>query len=252
MKILELRDLHAKIEGSKDILNGIDLVVNAGETHTLMGPNGSGKSTLARLLAGDEEILITHGSLEFMGESLTSLDSSQRARAGLFLAFQYPVELPGVTTSSFLREIANTRRTHQNKPSFNALEFVKHLRALAKKLDIADDMLKRGVNEAFSGGEKKRLEILQMSLMEPILAVLDETDSGLDVDAIRQMAQCISEMQQNPERAFLIITHYARFLDHVRPDFVHILSQGRIVHTGDAKLADEIERNGYDQLISAA
>ena len=250
MALLEIRNLHARI-GDTEILHGIDLTIDRGEVHAIMGPNGSGKSTLSYVLSGRDGYEVTDGDILLDGKSVLEMEADERARAGMFLAFQYPVELPGVSGMAFLRAAVNARRTEAGLDEVDHLEFVKMVRAEARELGIQDDMLKRAVNVGFSGGEKKRYEILQMALLKPALAVLDETDSGLDVDALKIVSDGVNS-QRGDECGMLVITHYQRLLNHIVPDYVHILSAGRIVKTGDKSLALEIEENGYAGINNAA
>ena len=248
--LLEIRDLHASV-GDKPILKGINLTINAGEIHAIMGPNGSGKSTMSYVLTGRDGYEVTGGDVLMNGESILEMDPDERARAGMFLAFQYPVELPGVGGMSFLRAAVNARRIEAGLDEVDQLEFVKMVRAKAKLLGINDEMLKRAVNVGFSGGEKKRYEILQMALLEPSLAVLDETDSGLDVDALKIVSEGVN-MLRAENRSMLVITHYQRLLDHIVPDFVHILANGKIRKSGAKELALEVEESGYAGIDDAA
>ena len=250
MPLLEIKNLKAKI-GDTQILHGIDLTIDRGEVHAIMGPNGSGKSTLSYVLSGREGYEVTDGEILLDGESVLEMEADERARAGMFLAFQYPVELPGVGGMSFLRAAVNARLREQGEDEVDQLAFVKMVRAKAKELGVNDDMLKRAVNVGFSGGEKKRYEILQMALLEPSLAVLDETDSGLDVDALRIVSEGVNALR-GQERGMLVITHYQRLLSHIVPDQVHILANGRIVKSGDKSLALEVENNGYAGIVDAA
>lgn len=242
--LIKITDLHVSIDG-KPILNGLNLTVNKGEVHAIMGPNGSGKSTLANVLAGREEYTIESGTVEYEGEDLLSMDIDKRALAGIFLAFQYPVEIPGVSNSNFLKSIINAKRTFQGLPELNALEMLKFIRAKLNAIEMDESLLKRSLNDGFSGGEKKRNEILQMTLLEPKLAILDETDSGLDIDALRIVAEGVNQLR-SPERSFIVVTHYQRLLNHIIPDFVHVLSNGKILATGDRTLAEKLEVEGYD------
>src|SRR5579862_2967565 len=235
--MLEINNLHATVDG-REILKGVSLSVKAGEVHAVMGPNGSGKSTLANVLAGREGYEVTEGSVEYMGKDLLALDADERARDGLFLAFQYPVEIPGVNNLYFLRAAVNAGRKHRGEPELDAGQFLKIVRKTLKLLDIREDLLNRAVNVGFSGGEKKRNEIFQMALLEPRLAILDETDSGLDIDALRQVAEGVNRLRA-ADRAFVVITHYQRLLDYVEPDHVHVLHKGRIALSGDKSLAKE-------------
>ncbi len=248
--MLELRNLHVAIDG-KEILKGIDLKINAGEVHAIMGPNGSGKSTLASVLAGREEYEVTSGEVLFQGENLLELDAEIRAREGLFLAFQYPVEIPGVGNTYFLRTALNSVRQHRGDPPLDAMDFLQMVQEKADIVKLDPALLKRAVNEGFSGGEKKRNEIFHMAVLEPKLAILDETDSGLDIDALRIVSEGVNSLR-DPERSFIIITHYQRLLDHIIPDFVHVLKDGRIVESGGRELALELEARGYDWLDSKA
>lgn len=243
MSLIEIKDLHVSVE-DKEILKGIDLTINGGEVHAIMGPNGTGKSTLSYVLSGKEGYEITKGSVSFDGKDLLDMDIDERARAGLFLAFQYPMEIPGVATSTFLKTALNAKRREQGLDEIDAMEFLKLVRSKMKSLEIADDMIKRPLNVGFSGGEKKRAEVLQMSLLEPRFAVLDETDSGLDIDALKIVSNGVNDLR-SPERAFLLITHYQRLLSYIVPDFVHVLVGGRIVESGDKSLAEVLEAEGY-------
>jgi Fe-S cluster assembly ATP-binding protein len=249
--MLEIKNLHAKIAEGREILKGIDLAVQPGEVHAIMGPNGSGKSTLAGVLAGRPGYEVTDGTVLYEGRDLLALSADQRARAGLFLAFQYPVEIPGVNNMYFLRAALNAVRRERGEAELDAGQFLKAVRAKLKELEIGDDLLQRGVNVGFSGGEKKRNEIFQMAMLEPKLALLDETDSGLDIDALRLVANGINKLR-SPARAMVLITHYQRLLDYVEPDRVHVLSQGKIVMSGDKSLAAELEKRGYAMLGDAA
>jgi Fe-S cluster assembly ATP-binding protein len=249
--MLEIKNLHAKIADGREILKGIDLSVKAGEVHAIMGPNGSGKSTLAGILAGRPGYEITEGSVSFEGRDLLELEADERAREGVFLAFQYPVEIPGVNNMYFLRAALNAVRRHRGQSELDAGQFLKAVRAKLKELEIGDDLLQRGVNVGFSGGEKKRNEIFQMAMLEPKLALLDETDSGLDIDALRLVSNGINKLRA-PGRAMVLITHYQRLLDYVEPDKIHVLSQGKIVMSGDKSLAAELEKRGYAMLGDAA
>ncbi len=242
--MLEIKDLRVKIE-NKEILKGINLHVNAGEVHAIMGPNGSGKSTLASALAGRDYFDITHGKILYEGKDLTELAPEDRAREGIFLGFQYPVEIPGVSMVNFLRTAINSMRKYRNQEPLPAGEFLKLMREKKKIVEIDSDLTNRSVNEGFSGGEKKKNEIFQMALLDPRLAILDETDSGLDIDALRIVANGVNNLR-SPENATIIITHYQRLLDYIVPDFVHVLYKGRIVKSGDKSLAKELEEHGYD------
>jgi Fe-S cluster assembly ATP-binding protein len=250
MSLLEIKNLHVEIDGKK-ILNGLDLTIEKGKVHAIMGPNGSGKSTLAYVLAGKSDYEVTQGEILFDGENILDMEPDERAAKGLFLAFQYPIEIPGVATMTFLRTAVNAQRKKRGEGEYSTPEFLKKVREAAAKLDIDPDMLKRSVNVGFSGGEKKRAEILQMTMFEPRLAVLDETDSGLDIDALKVAAEGVNRMR-SPDRAFLVITHYQRLLDHIVPDVVHVMSRGRIVKTGGKELALELEAEGYAQYAEAA
>jgi Fe-S cluster assembly ATP-binding protein len=243
MPLLEVKNLHVEIDG-KEILKGLDLIVNAGEVHAIMGPNGSGKSTLAYVLAGRADYTPTSGEVLFNGKNLFGMAPDERAAAGLFLAFQYPLEIPGVATMTFLRTALNAQRRKRGEAELSTPEFLKKVRDTAAKLEINQDMLRRAVNVGFSGGEKKRNEILQMALLEPRLAVLDETDSGLDIDALKIVADGVNRLRA-PTRSFVVITHYQRLLNYIVPDVVHVLSHGRIVKTGGKELAHELEARGY-------
>jgi Fe-S cluster assembly ATP-binding protein len=249
--ILEIKNLHARIAEGREILKGIDLAVGSGEVHAIMGPNGSGKSTLAGVLAGRPGYEVTEGAVLYEGRDLLALSPDERARAGMFLAFQYPVEIPGVNNMYFLRAALNAQRRARGEAELDAGQFLKAVRAKLKLLEIEDDLLQRGVNVGFSGGEKKRNEIFQMAMLEPKLAILDETDSGLDIDALRLVANGINRLR-DPGRAIVMITHYQRLLDYVEPDRIHVLSEGRIVRSGDKSLAAELERHGYATLGGAA
>jgi len=243
--MLEIKNLYVEVEEDGNrILNGIDLSVNAGEVHAIMGPNGSGKSTLANVLAGRDGYVITEGTVTYKGEDLLEMEPAERAAKGVFLAFQYPVEIPGVATMQFLRVALNSQRKFRGEPEISMPEFMKLVRDRAETLAISQEMLKRPVNVGFSGGEKKRAEILQMAVLEPALCVLDETDSGLDIDALRIVANGVNGLR-SPERAMIVITHYQRLLDYIVPDHVHVLSEGRIVRSGDKTLAEQLEREGY-------
>ena len=249
--MLEIKDLHAEIDG-KQILNGLSLSVNAGEVHAIMGPNGAGKSTLAYVLGGRPGYEVTGGSVTFAGEDLLDLDPHERAAAGLFLGFQYPVEIPGVSNVQFLREALNAQRQAREEEPLSGGEFLKHAKEQAALLKLDMEMLKRQVNVGFSGGEKKRAEMVQMGILAPKLAVLDETDSGLDIDALKTVGNGINAIMRKSDKGVLLITHYQRLLDYVKPDFVHILSQGRIVKTGDAELSQRLEAEGYDAVMAEA
>jgi Fe-S cluster assembly ATP-binding protein len=248
--LLEIKDLHAGIEGV-EILRGINLTVNAGEVHAIMGLNGSGKSTLAAVLAGREEYEITRGQVLFKGKDLLDLAPEERANEGLFLAFQYPVEIPGVANPTFLRAAVNAKRKYLGQDDMDALTFLKTARAKMKSVHLDESFLKRSVNEGFSGGEKKRFEVFQMAMLEPTLAILDETDSGLDVDALKIAAEGVNALR-SPDRAFVVITHYQRLLNFIVPDVVHAMLQGRIVQSGGKELAQELDARGYDWLTQPA
>src|SRR5215470_8629403 len=245
MPMLEIKNLSVEVDGRK-ILDGMNLAVNAGEVHAIMGPNGSGKSTLAYVLAGKADYAVTDGQVLFDGEDMLALEPDERAAKGLFLAFQYPLEIPGVATMTFLRTALNAQRKKRGEEELSIPEFRRKVNEAAKTLHIDQDMLRRGVNVGFSGGEKKRNEILQMALLEPRLCVLDETDSGLDIDALRIVADGVNGLR-SPERAMIVITHYQRLLNYIVPDVVHVLSRGRIVKTGDKQLALDLEATGYAQ-----
>ena len=250
MSLLEIKNAHLKLD-DKNILNGVSLSVNKGEVHAIMGPNGSGKSTLSYMLAGRDGYELEEGEILLDGISLSEMEADERARAGLFLAFQYPVELPGVGGMSFLREAVNSRRKFLGEEELDHLAFVKEARKEASKMYVKDEMLKRAVNVGFSGGEKKRFEILQMAMLKPTVSILDETDSGLDVDALKVVSDGVNA-QRNNDNAIVVITHYQRLLDYIIPDFVHILCDGVIIKSGGPELALEVERNGYSGLINAA
>jgi Fe-S cluster assembly ATP-binding protein len=250
MPMLEIKNLSVEVDGRK-ILSGLDLAVNAGEVHAIMGPNGSGKSTLAYVLAGKADYAVTEGEVLFDGEDMLAMEPDGRAAKGLFLAFQYPLEIPGVATMTFLRTALNAQRRKRGETELSTPEFMKRVREAASKLGIDQEMLRRGVNVGFSGGEKKRNEILQMALLEPRLAVLDETDSGLDIDALRIVADGVNRLR-SPQRAMVVITHYQRLLNYIVPDVVHVLSKGRIVKTGGKELALELEARGYAQFQEEA
>ncbi len=241
--MLEIRNLHASVDGH-EILKGINLTINAGEVHSIMGPNGSGKSTLAQVLAGREAYDITEGEVIFRGKNLLDLDPDERACEGMFLAFQYPVEIPGVSTSYFLRAAVNSIRKYRGEEELDPMDFLTHLREKARLVELDDRFMQRSVNEGFSGGEKKRNEIFQMAVLDPVFGVLDETDSGLDIDALKIVAGGVNKLR-GKERAFLVITHYQRLLDYIVPDFVHVLVDGRIVKSGGKELALELEQKGY-------
>jgi Fe-S cluster assembly ATP-binding protein len=242
--LLKIKDLKASVDGSP-ILKGINLEVNAGEVHAIMGPNGSGKSTLASVIAGKEDYEIDGGSIEYKGKNLIEYSPEDRAREGVFLAFQYPVEIPGVSTTNFLKTAVNQIRAYRNLPRLDAVSFLQEMKEKMKIVDIDQSLLKRSLNESFSGGEKKRNEIFQMAMLEPTLAVLDETDSGLDIDALKIVANGVNTLK-SPDNATIVITHYQRLLDYIVPDFVHVLYNGKIVKTGTKELAFELEEKGYD------
>ena len=246
MPLLEIKDLHAKV-GDREILTGINLAVNPGEVHAIMGPNGSGKSTLAQVLAGRELYVVTAGEVLYDGKDLLGMPPEDRAREGIFLAFQYPVEIPGVTNNYFLRAALNSVRKYRGEPELDAAAFLKLVKQKIKILQMPEDLLKRAVNEGFSGGEKKRNEIFQMAVLEPKLCILDETDSGLDIDAMKAVADGVNALRSK-DRAMLVITHYQRLLTHIVPDFVHVLYEGRIVKSGGKELALELEAHGYDPI----
>lgn len=241
--MLKVNDLHASING-KPILQGLNLTINPGEIHAIMGPNGSGKSTLSKVLAGREEYVVTSGSITYKGQDLLALAPEERAHQGIFMAFQYPVEIPGVNNTYFMHQSLNAIRTARGEPELNSVDFMRLVRGKLKLLNMDEGLLKRYVNTGFSGGEMKRNEILQMSLLEPTLAILDETDSGLDIDALKIVAQGVNNLR-SPERSLLVITHYQRLLDYIQPDVVHVLSGGKIVRSGDKSLALELEDKGY-------
>ena len=248
MPILEIKNAELSINNKK-ILKGLSLNVNEGETHAIMGPNGSGKSTLSYMLAGRDGYELDNGSITFNNIDLTQLSPDERSNLGLFLAFQYPVELPGVSSTNFLREIFNSRKKYLGENELSHLDFIKHLRKVAENLSIKDEMLKRYVNFGFSGGEKKRFEILQMALLNPKISVLDETDSGLDVDALKIVSEGVNNLKDK-KNAVVVITHYQRLLDYIKPDIVHIMSDGKIIKSGDADLALYVEKNGYSEILN--
>ena len=248
--MLKIENLHAGI-GDTKILNGLNLEVNSGEVHAIMGPNGSGKSTLAQVIAGHASYVVSDGSVEFSGKDLLELEPEERAREGVFLGFQYPVEIPGVNNAYLLKAAVNAKRKHEGLEEIDAFEFLKMAREKMALLEMDPSFLKRGVNEGFSGGEKKRNEILQMAMLEPRLAILDETDSGLDIDALKAVSKGINALR-DPERAIVLVTHYQRLLDYVEPDFVHVLSAGKIVRSGDKSLALQLEEKGYEWVREAA
>jgi Fe-S cluster assembly ATP-binding protein len=248
--MLEINNLKSRI-GDTEILRGLSLSVNAGEVHAIMGPNGSGKSTLAQVIAGHADYEVTAGTVTYNGQNLLELEPEERAREGIFLGFQYPVEIPGVNNAYLLKAAVNAKRKYQGLGEVDAFEFLKLAREKMATLGMDPKFLNRGVNEGFSGGEKKRNEILQMAMLEPSLAILDETDSGLDIDALKAVAEGVNGLR-SPERAIILVTHYQRLLDYIQPDFVHVLSQGRIVRSGDKSLALELEERGYDWVREAA
>ena len=248
--MLEIKNLYAEVEG-KAILKGITLSIGPGEIHAIMGPNGSGKSTLSYVLSGRDGYEVTGGEVLFKGQDLLAMEPEERAAAGVFLAFQYPVEIPGVPNSTFLKEAVNAIRKSRGEGELDAMQFIKILRAKAKELGMKDEMLKRAVNSGFSGGEKKRNEMLQMAMLEPALAILDETDSGLDIDALKAVADGVNAMR-SPDRSMLVITHYQRLLDYIVPDHVHVLAQGKIVRSGGKELASELEAKGYGEFSESA
>lgn len=248
--MLEIKNLHAEIDGKK-ILNGLDLTIGAGEVHAIMGPNGAGKSTLSYVLGGREDYEVTEGEILFNGENLLEMAPEERAAAGMFLAFQYPVEIPGVQMTNFLKTALNALRKQRGEKEMDALDFLKFMKGKQKDLGVTDEILKRAVNVGCSGGEKKRNEVLQMALLEPKLAVLDETDSGLDIDALRIVADGVNQLRAK-DRSFLVITHYQRLLDYIVPDHVHVLAKGRIVKSGGPALAQELEAKGYAEFGEAA
>jgi Fe-S cluster assembly ATP-binding protein len=245
MSLLEIKGLHVEVDG-KEILRGLDLVVNAGQVHAIMGPNGSGKSTLAHVLAGKPHYTVTQGQILFAGQDVLALRPDERAAKGIFLAFQYPLEIPGVATFTFLQAALNAQRKYRGEPELLAPAFLKRVREVSGKLGIDQDMVRRPLNVGFSGGEKKRNEIMQMALLEPRLCVLDETDSGLDIDALKIVSEGVNRLR-SPERAFMVITHYQRLLNYIVPDVVHVLARGRIVRTGGKEIALELEAQGYAQ-----
>jgi Fe-S cluster assembly ATP-binding protein len=250
MTMLSINDLHVTT-GDAEILRGLSLAVDAGEVHAIMGPNGSGKSTLAQAIAGHEDYEVTAGTIEFDGKDILDLDPEERAREGIFLGFQYPVEIPGVNNAYLLKAALNAKREHQGMGEIDAYDFLKLAKEKMALLGMDPKFLNRGVNEGFSGGEKKRNEILQMAILEPRLAILDETDSGLDIDALKAVAKGVNALRAE-DRAIVLVTHYQRLLDYIQPDVVHVLSNGRIIHSGDKSLATELEDRGYDWVIEAA
>ena len=254
MAVLEIRDLHVTVNtdaGETEILNGMTLTIRTGQTHAIMGPNGSGKSTLAYTIAGHPKYTVTSGSITLDGEDVLEMSVDERARAGLFLAMQYPVEIPGVPTITFLKEALNAQRSARGEDEVSAPDFMKLIREKAKQLGVSMDMLKRPVNVGFSGGEKKRMEILQALVLEPKFMILDETDSGLDIDALKTVSDGVNALRA-PERGMLVITHYQRLLDHITPDVVHIMANGKIVKSGGPELAKELEAEGYDKYLDEA
>ena len=246
--MLSVKNLHATVEG-KEILRGINLEVKAGEVHAIMGPNGSGKSTLASVLAGNEKFTVTEGSVEFLGQDLLAMPIEDRARLGLFLGFQYPVEIPGVTMANFMKLAVNEQRKYRGEEPLTAAEFLRLMKEKSAVVELSSKLTSRAVNEGFSGGEKKKNEIFQMAMLDPKLAILDETDSGLDIDALRIVATGVTKLH-TPQNATVVITHYQRLLDYIVPDVVHVLYKGRIIHTGDKTLALKLEKEGYDWLIN--
>jgi Fe-S cluster assembly ATP-binding protein len=250
MALLEIRNLHVNVEGA-EILKGVDLTIDTGKVHAIMGPNGGGKSTLAKALVGDEAYEITEGEVLYDGKDLLEMDPEERAREGVFLGFQYPVEIPGVSNTYFLKAAVNAMRKHRGEGEIDAMEFLELVRERAKRVKLDESLLQRPVNEGFSGGEKKRNEIFHMSVLEPKLGILDETDSGLDIDALRIVSEGVNAMRDG-ERSFMVITHYQRLLEHIVPDVVHVLVNGRIVKTGGKELAQELEDKGYEGFDEAA
>jgi Fe-S cluster assembly ATP-binding protein len=245
--MIEIRNLHAEIDGKK-IINGLNLTVKDGEVAAIMGPNGSGKSTLSYIISGRDGYEVTGGEILLNGQNILEMDASERAAQGVFLAFQYPLEIPGVTTMTFLKACMNAQRKARGEGELSTPDFMKRVKAAAEKLGVAQDMLRRGLNVGFSGGEKKRMEVLQMSLLEPSFAILDETDSGLDIDALRIVADGVNALR-DPKRSFLVITHYQRLLDYIVPDRIHVLAKGRIVAEGGKELALELEAKGYEHIV---
>lgn len=248
--MLEIKNLHATV-GDREILKGLNLTVKPGEVHAIMGPNGAGKSTLSYILAGKDDYEVTEGEVLLNGQSILDLEPNERSVAGLFLAFQYPIEIPGVATMTFLKAALNSHRKAKGQDELTTPEFMKLVKGVAEKLNITSDMLKRPVNVGFSGGEKKRAEIMQMALLQPSICILDETDSGLDIDALKVVSEGVNALR-SPDRAFVVITHYQRLLDHIVPDIVHVLSDGRIVRTGGPELALDLEKNGYAAYVADA
>ena len=249
--MLKINDLHARVENGTPILKGIDLEVKSGEVHAIMGPNGSGKSTLCQVLGGRDGYEVTSGSVEYLGEDLFELEPEERARAGMLLGFQYPVEIPGVKNIYLLKEAYNAQRKHRGEPEADTFQFLKLVREKLQMMQMDESFLHRAVNAGFSGGEKKRNEILQMLVLEPKLALLDETDSGLDIDALKIVSEGVNKLR-SADRAIVLVTHYQRLLSHIEPDFVHVLSDGRIIKSGDKTLAHELERSGYQGIIGEA
>ena len=247
--LLQVSGLRVAVGGT-EILKGVDLTVRAGEVHAIMGPNGSGKSTLAHVLSGRDGYQVTAGSVTFLGQDLLAMQPEERARAGVFLGFQYPIEIPGVSNVYLLRTALNARRAARGESEIDAARFLRLVKDKARLMQMDESFLQRGVNEGFSGGEKKRNEIFQMSVLEPVLAILDETDSGLDIDALKVVSSGVNSLR-NADRAFILVTHYQRLLEHIRPDFVHVLAGGRIIRTGDQSLALELEAFGYDPVVAA-
>lgn len=248
--LIDINNLHVAVGGT-EILKGLSLQIRSGEVHAIMGPNGSGKSTLAQTLAGRADYDVTAGSVTYDGQDLLELDADERARAGVFLSFQYPVEIPGVTNVYMLKAALNARRKAADQPEIDSVEFMRFVREKAELMQLDKSFLSRGVNEGFSGGEKKRNEIFQMAVLEPRFAILDETDSGLDIDALKVVANGVNA-QRSPDRGFLLITHYQRLLDYIQPDFVHVLAKGRIIQSGGKELALDLEANGYDEILAKA
>jgi len=245
--MLEIKNVHAEVDG-KEILKGITLTIKPGEIHAIMGPNGSGKSTLSKVLAGHPSYEVTDGEVYFKGQSLLELSPDERSHLGFFMSFQYPIEIPGVSNVQFLRAAVNYKRKAEGKPELTETEFKELLDAKMKEMEIPSDFSERNVNEGFSGGEKKRNEILQMAMLDPSFAILDETDSGLDIDALKVVARGVTKLM-NPKRGLILITHYQRLLDYIKPDHVHVMSEGKIVQSGDASLAHELEKRGYDWIV---
>jgi Fe-S cluster assembly ATP-binding protein len=248
--LIEIDNLHVSVDDT-EIIKGLDLKIGAGEVHAIMGPNGSGKSTLAQTLAGREDYEVTAGTVTYQGEDLLELEADERARAGVFLNFQYPIEIPGVSNVYLLKAALNARRKALGEPEIDAVQFMRFVREKADLMQLDHSFLQRGVNEGFSGGEKKRNEIFQMVVLEPTLAILDETDSGLDIDALKVVANGVNQHRRE-DRGILLITHYQRLLDYIQPDFVHVLANGRIIKSGDKSLALELEEHGYDDIVAAA